>query len=320
VQFAIPLGDGELVVPDRPIDIPRGVVARWPLRLEVAGVRINWATASVAGLVPGEVPTIVLRAHDGIPARVSFAPGSTARIGGVDAALDAPLDLPVGEALLVNGALHVLVVDEAQAQRLWYLGEQLLDSSDILWLEGDDLVVRAEGAPSVRRWNGEGWTPLALATESAPSVRPLELESLRSAGDPPARYGVFHGRSSAPTDAQVDAVAAVWSISRPPARALAGGDRLELVIEWEGDVAQLRADGLVIGDRFWDGHVWRVDLTDLAPHANLTLHIVPITAETVVDLDVSARQRVDAAGRLCAVSRVDAVVSSRWIEAHGGRT
>ena len=75
VQFRIELGGGDIVVPDRPIDIPSGLIARWPLRLELAGARIEWATASVAGVVDGPIPTIVLRAHDGIPARVRFAAG-----------------------------------------------------------------------------------------------------------------------------------------------------------------------------------------------------------------------------------------------------
>ena len=71
------------------------------------------------------------------------------------------------------------------------------------------------------------------------------------------------GRSSAPTDAQIDEVAAVWRVDVPSPEATADGDQVELVIEWEGDVAQLRADGVVIRDRFWDGLPWRVDITDL---------------------------------------------------------
>ena len=47
------LEDGIVTVPDVRLICQR-VVARWPLRLEVARNRIEWATASVAGLVPGE--------------------------------------------------------------------------------------------------------------------------------------------------------------------------------------------------------------------------------------------------------------------------
>ena len=137
---------------------------------------------------------------------------------------------------------------------------------------------------------------------------------MRSGGTPPARYGEFMGRSSAPTDAQIDEVAAVWRVVVPEREAAFAGDQVELVIEWEGDVAQLRADGAVIRDRFWDGLDWRIDITDLSPGVELTLHIVPITTESLVDLDEAARARIRAAGRLCAVRGIKRVVSARWTQ------
>ena len=93
------------------------------------------------------------------------------------------------------------------------------------------------------------------------------------------------------------------------------GDLVELVIDWEGDVAQLRLDGIPIRDRFWDGLTWRIDVTDIDPAAELTLHIVPITTESLIDLDEAARARVEAAGRLCAVASITRVVSARWTAA-----
>ena len=156
--------------------------------------------------------------------------------------------------------------------------------------------------------------PLDVETASAPGTRRVDLITLRAAGEPPIRYGEFMGRSSAPTDAQIDQVAAVWRVALPDAGAPAAGDLVELVIEWEGDVAQLRLDGIPIRDRFWDGLTWRIDVTDIDPAAELTLHIVPITADSVIDLDAAARARVEEAGRLCAVNQVTRVVSTRWTE------
>ena len=314
VQFRIPLAGGDIVVPDRPIDIPSGLIARWPLRLELAGARIDWATASVAGVVDGPIPTIVLRAHDGIRARVRFAPGSRILAAGEETVADEPFDLDPGDSLLVDDALRVLVVHERQAERLWYLGEDLIDSSEAVWREPDGLVLRAEHVPTATRWTGERFAPLDVEPASAAGTRRVGLITLRAAGDPPARYGEFMGRSSAPTDAQIDQVAAVWRVALPDARALAAGDLVELVIDWEGDVAQLRLDGIPIRDRFWDGLTWRIDVTDIDPAAELTLHIVPITADSVIDLDAAARARVEEAGRLCAVNQVTRVVSTRWTE------
>ena len=314
VQFRIPLSDEDLVVPDRPIDIPSGVIARWPLRLDLSGVRVEWATASVAGLVEGAIPTLVLRAHDGVSARVQFGADTSIRIGaGEDVFPDQPVDLEPGTSVLANGSLRTLVVDERQAERLWYLGEELIDSVDPVWQEPRGLVVRAAQQPHAQRWTGTGFEPIEFRTSSAPGSIALTPEPVRAGNPPPARFGEFMGRSSAPTDAQIDEVAAVWRIDVRSIGTAAVGDRSELVIEWEGDVAQLRADGVVIRDRFWDGLPWRVDITGLSPQAELSLHIVPITTESMIDLDDAARARVEAEGQLCSVRSINHVLSARWI-------
>ena len=172
MQFRIPLGDEELVVPDRPIDIPSGLIARWPLRLDLAGVRIEWATASVAGLVEVRLPTLVLRAHDGITARVRFAAGTGIRRGTAeDAAAMTRWRSTPGTSVVADGTLRILVVDERQAERLWYLGEELIDSVDALWQEPDGLVVRAAQQPSAARWTGTRFEPIALRTGVRARVR-----------------------------------------------------------------------------------------------------------------------------------------------------
>ncbi|KQR40171.1 beta-galactosidase [Microbacterium sp. Leaf159] len=315
VQFRIPFADGELVFPDRAIDVPSGVIGRWPLRIDVAGVRVEWATASVAGIVDGEVPTLVLRAHDGLPARIQLAGRSHALLRGIEVDAAAPLDLAPDDVLVVDGALRFLVVDEERAERLWYLGADLVDSTDAVWRESGDLVVRADREPTTLVWRGEEFAPLVLRTDAQPGSARAMLEELRPVGDAPARYGESMGRSAAPDSGQFDEVAGVWRIALPAPQDRSRGDLIELVVDWEGDVAQLRADGVVIRDRFWDGLTWRIDITDLAPGAELTLHIAPIAAHSVIDLDASVRERVDAAGRLGAAIRVDRVVSSRWTSA-----
>ncbi|WP_341955754.1 beta-galactosidase [Microbacterium sp. LWH13-1.2] len=315
VQFRIPFADGELVVPDRPIDIPSGVIGRWPLRIDVAGVRLEWATASVAGIVDGAVPTVVLRVHDGLGARLQLGAGSRALLRGIEVDAAAALDLAPGDVLVVDGALRVLVVDEERAERLWYLGADLVDSTDAVWRESGDLVVRAEREPTALVWSGEEFAPLALHTDAHPGTTRLTIEQLRPVRDAPARYGESMGRSAAPDDGQFEEVAGVWRVVLPEAQDRSRGELIELVVDWKGDVAQLRADGVVIGDRFWDGLAWRIDITEISPDADLTLHIAPIAAHSVIDLDASVRQRVDAAGSLGAVVRVEHIVSSRWTSA-----
>ncbi|WP_194762309.1 beta-galactosidase [Microbacterium sp. UFMG61] len=318
VQFQISLSGGDLVVPDRPIDIPSGVIGRWPLRLDLAGVRLEWATASVSGLVEGasgEPPTLVLRAHDGVAARLQLGAGARALLGGVATDAEAPLDLVPGDVLLVDDALRILVVDERQAERLWYLGHDLIDSTDAVWREPGGIVVRAENEPASLVWRDGRFVSLELRTDAQAGSTRLVLDEARPAGEPPARYGESMGRSAAPDAAQFDEVAGVWRVLLPTPQDRADGDLVELVIEWEGDVAQLRADGVVIHDRFWDGRDWRIDITELSSAVDLTLHVAPIATHSVIDLDESVRARVDEAGRLGSVIRVAHVVSSRWTAA-----
>ncbi|WP_460796827.1 beta-galactosidase [Microbacterium sp. GXF0217] len=315
VQFRIPFADGDLIVPDRPIDIPTGVIGRWPLRQDVAGVRIEWATASVSGVVRGAASTLVLRAHEGIPAQVRFEDGAHVTHAGerVDAA--APVDLVPGDVLDVDAALQILVVDEEQADRLWYLGSELFESADALWREPEGVVARAGLDPAVRVWRGGRFVPVPLRTDGRPASTRVATQELRPVGEPPARYGESMGRSAAPDTVQFEEVAGIWRLDLPQAAPPANGDLVEIVVDWEGDVAQLRADGVVIRDRFWDGLPWRIDVTELDPGTDLTLHVTPIAAHSVVDLDAEVRARVDAAGRLGAVIRVERVVSARWISA-----
>ena len=82
-----------------------------------------------------------------IAARIRFAPGSRILTAGEEIVAEEPFDVEPGDSLLVDDALRVLVVDERQAERLWYLGEDLIDSPDAVWREPDGLVVRAEHAP-----------------------------------------------------------------------------------------------------------------------------------------------------------------------------
>ncbi|MGW8482042.1 beta-galactosidase [Microbacterium sp. NPDC055903] len=313
VQWRIPLAGSDLVVPDRPVDIPSGVVGRWPLRLDVAGVRVEWATASLAGLVGASVPTLVLRAHDGVAARVMF--GAGCRIRRDADAIDAtsPIELAPGEAVTVDDALRVLVVDEATAERLWYVGDELLDTADAVWREPGGMVARVERPTDVRRWDGRRFVPVPAVAMGPHGVFPVGAEQVRRWEEPPAGYGAATGRSTAPDDAQLDEVAAVWRLEIPASPKRAADALVELVLDWEGDVAQLRADGVVIRDRFWDGQPWRIDVTEVPEDAVLTLHVAPITARTPVDLPTAARARVDEAGLLCGLRSAELVTSTRWM-------
>jgi beta-galactosidase len=296
-----------LVLPSRPVDIPAGTLARWPLGLTLGGVRLDWVTASAVTVLPGPVPTLVLTASPGVP--VEYA------VGGVPQAVT-----PSRSPLRVGG-LDLLVLPEADADLVWVCSDGpagsrlLLSAGELSW--GPSGRVASDGAdilvydPVRRRF---GALELAAADSRAPvdgagklSDPPAEVGphpvpgwgtaavSLERAADGavPVAYGKFDGRQSAPAQDVFDDLAAVYRLELPGWAADPALDAL-LRIGWAGDVGQLRVDGRTVTDRFWDGSEWIVNLRDVgyAAGSRVSLHLLPLAAGSPVSLPVDARERL----------------------------
>lgn len=83
-QFEVTLDGGPVTFPAAPLDIPAGTVAHWPVNLEVAGVTLEWATASPLTLLEpaAALPTLVLAVEAGIPVELKFAAGTEVSVAG----------------------------------------------------------------------------------------------------------------------------------------------------------------------------------------------------------------------------------------------
>lgn len=107
-----------------------------------------------------------------------------------------------------------------------------------------------------------------------------------------------------------DELAAVYRLDVPERATL-------LRIDWAGDVAELRAGGRTVADRFWNGALWAVDLRDLPP-GPLTLHLLPIAAGNPVHLPAAAAARRATAGtQLGVLDAVRAEIRTQWWEERG---
>ncbi|MBQ0853414.1 beta-galactosidase [Streptomyces sp. BH-SS-21] len=63
-----------LTLPSTPVTVPTGAYFCWPLRLDVAGLRLDWATAQPVCTVDADGRTVlVLAAADGIPVELALA-------------------------------------------------------------------------------------------------------------------------------------------------------------------------------------------------------------------------------------------------------
>ncbi|TDB76931.1 galactose-1-phosphate uridylyltransferase [Micromonospora sp. KC723] len=308
-RFRIALDDAELVLPSRPVDIPVGTLARWPLNLTAGGVRVAWATASALTLLPGAVPTLVLVADAGIEPELAVEDDGV-RVQQVTPGL-APVRLTTDA-----GVLDVLVLPAETAGAIWVCedgGRRLLLSDDELrWGPDGRVTVRTTGTPRVRAYDPHAgaFAELAVPPGPVPGAVDAAVELCRpAAATVPVIYGTYDGRESAPTPEVFDDLAAVYRLGLPDWAADPAHDAL-LEIDWAGDVGQLRVDGRTVTDRFWDGSRWIVNLRDAGYRggSEVTLHLLALAAGSPVSLPSAARDRLAGTGApLLAVDRVRVV-------------
>ncbi|GLH99653.1 beta-galactosidase [Phytohabitans aurantiacus] len=316
-RFEVTLESEPLVLPSAPVDIPAGTLARWPIGLDVQGVRLDWATASALTLLPGPVPTLVLCADPGIPVEVA--------IGGTTTLVQ-PSREPVrlsGD----SGVLDLLVLPAADAGAVWVEEGRperrlLLSHDDLAWGADGRVVARTiRPAPDVRVYEPakRGFAPLPLQGDArAAAVADVRVTPQRPphAAVPPS-YGTRENRQSAPAAAVFDELAAVYEL-RPPEWAGEPDQDALLRVDWAGDVARLRVDGRTVTDRYWDGSQWTVSLRDAGyrPGSTLTLHVLPLSTESSVHLPQDAAARLTASsGQLVAVDAVRVEARRTWHEA-----
>ncbi|CCQ46484.1 glycosyl hydrolases 35 family protein [Pseudarthrobacter siccitolerans] len=329
-QFSLSLGEERITFPGQPVAIPAGTIAAWPVNLDLAGVRLRWATASPLTLLgPEAAPTLVLAAEAGIEPQLCFAQGTVLEgpavaLGGGAYAAD-PTTPTALTARTSEGALNILILPADLADQAWVLdtrrGRELVLSADPLWVGADGrLAGRSPGSPAIRRYSTESgqFEEVRVAGQGPePARRTLAAERIRAAPPVPVSFGSLSGRAAAPTDRDMDEFAEVYRLE-PVAAFPAGEGHTELEITWAGDVARLLVDGTVVADRFWDGSSWVIETHDagIRPGAEILLQILPLPREAKAGVPQAAQQRRnDADGDLAALDTVELIHWTAWREA-----
>lgn len=315
-RFEIGLENETIRFPGEPVVIPAGTITRWPVNLDVGGVRLRWATAAPLTVLDGTPPTLVMTADRGITSQLAFGNGDV--LGPEHGRL---LD---GEGFLVEAtqdgaSIEVLVLDADCADDVWMVGRRLYLSEVPLWADDDGgLRMRAALKPAVRRYDPSRRAFVAVEVErEGPPPRVGDVEARLERGPDLAHrsYGSHAGRASAPRDDDFLAGAAQWTL-RLPDWFGRSGDLSELELDWTGDVAQLWLDGSPVADRFWDGSRWTVDLSALPIRADseLVLRVLPLFPQAPVYLPVRARQLATSTP-LWSLDRLRLTASTVWAEA-----
>ncbi|WP_439590804.1 beta-galactosidase [Microbacterium sp.] len=299
------IGD-DLVLPEHPVVLPPGTLARWPFGLRIGDSRVRWATASVLTVLPG--PTLVLVAEAGVPVELAID--------------DEPARVvePSFEPLSVAGG-SVLVLPSAEAPQLWVRStdsERTLHrtAAELSW-DDDSVRIRSRDAePVVERYEPStgSWVALAVAPRGVPArISDAAIAPLAAAQHPPDDYGFAGQRHSAPDSDAIDAHAAVFGIALP---GWARDPRHDAVVEidWAGDVGELRVDGRRVDDRFWDGSRWTASVQDLGLlSGDLTLHLLPLAAGSTVWVpEAGAARRAASIGPLLSLDSVRVVSRGPW--------
>ncbi len=334
-----------LTLPSAPVTVPTGAYFCWPLRLDVAGLRLDWATAQPVCRVQDDGRTVlVLAATDGVPVELALDAGTVASVDTPSGAVDTTdgrvliTGLRPGTDALVqvrtaDGNDMGLLVLDATTARTVYRGtawgaERLVLSPDSVVFDQDELRVHSSasrpsfavlptparpltvaGAPLSATADGvfTRWTTEEWADGDIPPAATL----VRPAGPPPTTATGPLGRASAPADEHFAASAAEYHVKLPddlPHRP----SGTVLRVHWTGDVARAYVGDTLVADQFFSGRVWDIGLDRLPADAprnhGLRLLLLPLAADAPVYLPERAG---DVTGR-AAVWRVEWGTSRAW--------
>nr|WP_240978383.1 beta-galactosidase [Planctomonas sp. JC2975] len=287
VQFDLQLCETTVRFPDRPVTVRSGTTARWPVNLDFGGIGVDWATASLIALTDGRVPLLVLGEEEGILGQVRFA-------GGVDVTEQVVgAERPWQGARLLrarseSGALDVLIIPftlrgsltVTPTGRVILAVGAVVEDGAVLTVEESDGTRPAEFCADSGEWVGRGHS------ERSTRRTAVVVTAHDPAAEPPATYGQFKRRASAPSSADVRRYGARWELDL---RRAIDGD--VLTISWMGDVAQLAVDGIPVADQFWNGSVWRIPVDRLAAGSGsrVELRVLPGHPESRVGIGYDGR-------------------------------
>ncbi len=345
VRFSIRLPSQTLTLPSTPIEIPTDRYFVWPLNMDLDGVRLVYATAQpVTRIATDEGALYVFRAVEGIPvelawdgktvASVQSASGSHRSKGPDGRILITGIRPGTQPAVIARatagGTVRMLVLSEAQAEKLWVLPlhghTRLIMTEAQLYLEGDALQAHSRGDAHIqlavfpatgaglranlplRKHAPDGIFEVLDATApQAPAVAVGVTRLREPQAVPPIAIG---GPAQAALQPYPETFgkSAAWTLSVPRA-ALAGVNDAYLQIHYTGDVARLFSGTELIDDAYYNGLVWEIGLKRYAGLLDkpFTLTLLPLRQDAPIYIEPEFRPKFAGAGQLAELGNIDIV-------------
>jgi len=313
VQFALQFDSGTQLVPREPFDIPAGAYGFWPVHLDCAGVRVDYATAQlIARLEADGQHWFFFTANEGIVPEFAFAD-------------EKPCRCKPGPGIAFtqrsrNGAkVNYVVLSADQGRQFWKLPlagrDRVVLSSHALLPDSEDRIrLETLGAEPARF---AVFPPLSavrcesrrLRTEKRglfteyrlpkPAVPRERVEAL------PAKAAALQGMNAPNAmDESVWTDAGVWRITVPLARRQR--DTL-LRIHFVGDVARLYAGGRLVADKFYNGRPFDFSLRRIPAGQldTLELRVMPLHPERAAKLPAAMRPKPPLSSPCAEVTRIE---------------
>ncbi|NUO44939.1 MAG: glycosyl hydrolase family 35, partial [Streptomyces sp.] len=296
----------------------------WPLRLDVGGVRVEWATAQPVCTVEDDGRTVlVLAAVDGIApevalvgaAAVSAPSGEVSSVDGrvlvtgVRAGTDALVEVET-----VGGERVGLLVLDAATARTAYRGvlwgaERLVLADGGVVFDADEMRVHSAVErpsyavfPSPRTGGVRDGVFTRFVLGERRAVGDASVRLVRAAGPAPEPVTGVMGRASVPEDKWFETVAAEYVVSLPDE--VPGGTLLR--IHWAGDVGRAYVGDVPVADQFFSGRVWDIGL-DRVPEGELRVRVLPgVEGDGGVYVAEGGRRDI------AVIERVELVTVRRW--------
>ncbi|MEU3337566.1 beta-galactosidase [Streptomyces sp. NPDC006668] len=316
-EVEFPCGEGTLTLPSTPVTVPTGAYFCWPLRLEIAGLRLEWATAQPVCTVDVDGRTVlVLAATDGIAPELALDAGTLASVRapsgdvvraggrvlvtGIRPGTDALVEVDTAD----GGRVGLLVLDAASARTLYrgvaWGAERLVLCADGVVFDHDEVRVHSRAErPSVAvlpapkgelvgavREGADGvFTRYAVEVGGLVEVPQVSVDLMRPAGAAPAPVTGVQGRASVPADKYFETVAAEYRVEVPEGLP----DGAILRVRWSGDVARAYVGDVLVADQFFSGRVWDIGVSRL-PAGSLRLCVLPLADDAAVYVPEEARE------------------------------
>ncbi|WP_213807359.1 beta-galactosidase [Granulicella sp. dw_53] len=346
-QVKVALPGGDLLLPERPLDVPSGSYFIWPFYMDLGGFMLRYSTAQLFTKIMGERPTYVFFCVPGVRCELAFADhaglvvetssGKLRRNGKFvtlsNFAADADTVLSLKSAR--RKTVQILVLTQKDAERAWMVrlggGDRLLFTAGEFFADEGSITLRSNGDPTFRMRVFPALTA-SPAASSPLTLRQLpqafsELSARLPSFDPKVRVTVSGpvgiapmvkmgppptwrpaGVAQAPDDAGF-VHAGTWKLmlDKDP---LHGLSDLFLDVDYTGDVARFRDGTHLLDDNFYNGMPWTIGMKRFFERhqtGDLTLQILPLRADSPIFAEDGVRSALPRSGQVGELRSVRAI-------------